>query len=150
MQSTAQNNSHNLSSLILTVRKLTEVIGEETDLLKKNRPQEANKFLAIKNKLMTSYNQEMDALKNRGGLGAVGNGEHIRKLKHETRLFKKALDMHLKLVKALKTVSENMIRAVGDEVAKRRDQTSGYGANAKITRKNNFSAPTSLALNKTI
>jgi len=150
MQQLQQNNDQNLSSLILTVRKLTEVIGEEIKLLKERRPKEADKFLPIKNNLIIAYNQEMDALKNRGGLAAAGNGENVRKLKSETRLFKKALDRHLRLVKALKTVSENMIRAVGDEVARRKDQTSNYGANAKITRKRNQNSPTSLTLNKTI
>ncbi|NOZ66673.1 MAG: hypothetical protein GXP00_09305 [Alphaproteobacteria bacterium] len=140
-------NTKNLDPLINTIKDLTRVITEETNLLKTNRPKELERFLPLKNQLMASYQKEMADLNNRGGLLGSGNGPAIRQLKQESRVFQSVLTRHTRLVKALKTISENMIKTISDEVVKRQNQASRYGADgAKSTNKH----PTSITLNQTI
>ncbi|MCF6196503.1 MAG: hypothetical protein L3J50_07340 [Emcibacter sp.] len=140
-------NTENLDPLINTIKDLTRVITEETKLLKTNRPKELEKFLPLKNQLMASYQKEMADLKNRGGLLGSGNGPAIRQLKQESRLFQSVLTRHTRLIKALKTISENMIKTISNEVVKRQNQANRYGADgSKSTNKH----PTSITLNQTI
>ncbi|MBL4803063.1 MAG: hypothetical protein JKY45_14360 [Emcibacter sp.] len=136
-----------LDPLINTIKDLTNVISQETDLLKTRRPKELEKLLPLKNQLMASYNKEMAELNSRGGLQASGNGSAIRILKQETRIFQSVLDRHTRLVKALKKISENMIKAISDEVIKTQNRTSHYGADGSKSRNRN---PTSITLNQTI
>ncbi|VAV87347.1 hypothetical protein MNBD_ALPHA02-1888 [hydrothermal vent metagenome] len=140
-------NPENLDPLINTIKDLTRVISEETILLKTNRPKELEKFLPLKNQLMASYQKEMTDLNNRGGLLGGGNGPALRQLKQESRIFQSVLTRHTRLVKALKTISENMIKTISNEVVKRQNQTSQYDAGgSKAANKN----PTSITLNQTI
>ena len=147
------NNNNNilghdsLSPLIQIIQDLTRLISEEIDLLKSRRPSELNRLMPLKNQLMASYNKEISELNARGGLQSVGNGEILRTLKKETRLFQAVLTQHTRLVKALKTISENMIAAIGNEVVKTQNQSSRYGANGA---KSNRKTPTSISLNQTI
>lgn len=136
-----------LAPLISTIKELTNIVSQETALLETSRPKEVEKLLPLKNQLMASYHKEMAELSSRGGLQASGRGPEIRILKQETRLFQSVLSRHTRLVKALKKISENMIKAISDEVVRVQNQTNRYGADgSKSINKN----PTSITLNQTI
>ena len=136
-----------LSPLIGTIRELTAVITQETTLLKTSRPKDLEKLLPLKNRLMATYHKEMTELSSRGGLQASGNGPAVRLLKQESRIFMTVLTRHTSLVKALKKISENMIKAISDEVVRNQNQASRYGANGARSANR---APTSISLNQTI
>lgn len=136
-----------LLPLIATIKDLSAIISEEIALLKNSRPQEMDKLLPLKNQLMATYYKEMSDLSARGGLQACGNGDAVRQLKQESRVFQSLLIQHTKMVKALKSISENMIKAISDEVVKKQHQSSRYGANGarSVTK-----SPTSITLNQKI
>ncbi len=136
-----------LSPLINTVRELSNLISQETNLLKTSRPKELEKLLPLKNQLMATYHKEMAELSSRGGLKASGSGSAARILKQESRNFLTILTRHTRLVEALKKISTNMIKAISDEVVKTQNRSSRY--DAKGTRSSN-KAPTSITLNQTI
>lgn len=139
---------HNsLSPLIHTIRELTKVISEEIDLLKTKRPTELEKLLPLKNQLMATYHKEMSDLSARGGFQTIGNGDAVRMLKKETRLFQVVLTQHTRLIQALRKISENMIAAIGSEVVKNQSQANRYGADGS---KSSNKSPTSITLNQTI
>ena len=96
---------------------------------------------------MATYHKEMTELSSRGGLQASGNGPAVRLLKQESRIFMTVLTRHTSLVKALKKISENMIKAISDEVVRNQNQASRYGANGARSANR---APTSISLNQTI
>lgn len=141
------NNTNLLTPLIDTIKELTKIISEEITLLKTRRPKELEKILALKNQFMVKYHKEMADLDARGGLPASGDGATIRLLKKETRVFQDILMQHTRLVQALKKISENMIKAITDEVVRSQNQASHYGANGARTE---IRSPTSLSLNRTI
>ncbi|MBL4612528.1 MAG: hypothetical protein JKY91_02185 [Emcibacter sp.] len=136
-----------LGPLIDTIKDLTSVISEETTLLKTSRPGDLKKLLPLKNQLMATYHKEMSELNSRGGLQASGNGPALRILKQESRIFQTVLAQHTSLVKALKKISENMIKAISDEVIRVQNQSNRYGANGV---KSINKTPTSITLNQTI
>lgn len=136
-----------LFPLLQTMKALTGILTEEIALLQARRPQELKEFLPEKNKLMATYQKEISDLAARGGLLASGSGETIRALKQETRIFHGVLEQHTRLTKALKNVSEKMLKAISDEVVKNQNSTNTYGANGtKFSTK----SATSLSLNETI
>jgi len=136
-----------LSPLIHTIKDLTDVISQETALLKTSRPREMEKLLPLKNQLMATYHKEMTELSSRGGLKASGSGVAVRMLKQESRKFLSVLSHHTRRVKALKKISENMIKAISDEVIRNQNQASRYSASgARSSNK----TPTSITLNQTI
>lgn len=136
-----------LFPLIDTIKGLTQIISEEITLLKSRRPKELEKLMPAKNQLLATYHKEIAELNNRGGLAAFGNGNAIRILKQESKIFQSVLIQHERLLKALKKISENMIKAIGDEVVKKQNQTSRYGADGS---KNKNKSPTSISLNQKI
>lgn len=136
-----------LTPLITTIRELGNIISQETALLKASRPKDLEKFLPLKNQLMATYHKEMTDLNSRGGLQASGSGTAVRTLKQESRNFLAILTRHARLVKALKKISENMIKAISDEVVRNQNNASRYGATgARSANK----TPTSITLNQTI
>ena len=141
------NNQNLLTPLIYTIKELTKIISEEIALLKTRRPKEVEKLLPLKNKLIAAYQQEMSDLKARGGLQVSGSGSAIRTLKQESRVFQSVLTQHKRLIKALKHISENMIKTISDEVVRSQNPTTRYDAHGSRQIKR---APISISLNQTI
>ncbi|WP_417317882.1 hypothetical protein [Emcibacter sp.] len=150
MTETQLTNQSIISSLIETTRELTSVIRQEIALLKDKRPAEIQPLNEVKNRLMDSYRQHMEALNRNGGFKAAGNGEIVRQFKKENETFRDVLKQHKSTLYALKTISESMIKAIGEEVARQASQSSGYGANAQMQSAKGSKTPTTLTLNKTI
>lgn len=136
------------AQLVRLTIALTELIGRETGLLKDRRPREAQKLHAEKSRLMAEYRETLNRLRvNEQSLGPKDSAErkYIRKL---TDAFREALRDHARVVLRLKSVSEGLIRSVGDEVSKRNRSVVGYGKNAAQPAAR--ARPTSLSLNQVI
>lgn len=146
---TDQANFNSVTPLISVTKELTKIITLETKYLKEKRPKEVAELCSEKNELSQAYQNEMTSLAARGGLISIGKGPAIRELKDVTRIFNAALDKHFKLVKTLKTISENMLSVISDEVNQQNNFSTVYGANAQINN-NRAPNPTSLALNQTV
>ncbi len=150
MTHTQQMNQSIISSLVETTRELTNVIRKEMTLLKEKRPAEIQNLNEEKNRLLVTYNEGLTALDKQGGFKAAGTGEIIRRFKKENEIFRDVLKQHKSMLFALKTVSEKMIKAIGEEVAIQTSQSRSYGANAKFQTPKGNKTPTTLTLNKTI
>lgn len=138
---------HGAQLVRLTV-SLTELIGRETELLKERKPRDAQKLHAEKSRLMAEYRETLNRLRvNEQSLGPKESAErkYIRKL---TDAFRQVLRDHARVVLRLKSVSEGLIRSVGDEVSKRNRSVVGYGKNAAQSTAR--ARPTSLSLNQVI
>lgn len=144
------NTASHVSTLVQITRELTGLVNKETAQLQQRRPSDTLEFQERKLNLSAAYDREIKIIGQNGGLKATGSGEIVRHLKKETRIFQTALKRHGQLVKALKTVSENMIQAIGDEVGRQQASSRNYGADAKISNYKSAGATTTLALNKTV
>ena len=136
------------AQLVRLTISLTELIARETDLLKARRPRDAQKLHAEKSRLMAEYRETLNRLRvNEQSLGPKDSPErkYIRKL---TDKFREMLRDHARVVLRLKSVSEGLIRSVGEEVSKRNRSVVGYGKNAVQSAAR--ARPTSLSLNQVI
>lgn len=137
-------------SLIQITKDLTSIINEEMDYLKTNRPAKIKQFQKQKNILTASYHKELNHIKLNGGLASSGNGEIVRNLKKESRIFQNTLQKHTRFIKAKKILSEQMIRNISEEVANQKGVNSKYGPNAKMERSKSVNNSISIAINKSI
>ena len=148
--SRGQFSQGDLPSLIQVTRDLTALIKKEISLLNAHRPGDIARLAEDKNRLAATYHQQMTALQQAGGLKTAGSADHLRLLKKVTREFQEVLEDHKRKLKALKTISEKMIKAVGDEIARQANKSQAYGANAKLKDPQMAKTPTTLTLNETI
>ncbi len=144
-----ENSSSPLASLISVTQQLTSVILEENRFLETRRPGEAAALAEEKGRLNAAYESEIMAIKKRGGLESLPDAPLLRQLKQETRTFHVALDKHKRILVRLRTVTESMVKAIGDEVSKRANPVQNYGGNAALAP-SPHKAPTSLSLNQII
>lgn len=144
-----ENNTGPLVTLISLTRQLSQVILEENRLLETRRPRDVAHLNEEKIRLNAAYEQEIMTIAKNGGLAAIPDAPMLRQLKQETRLFNEILDRHKRILVRLRTVTESMVKAIGDEVTKHNNPLQSYGGNAAMAHRPNR-PPTSLALNKLI
>lgn len=136
-------------TLISLTRRLVDVITQENGLLKTRRPAEAKPLIEEKGRLAAAYAREMDLIRRQGGIKAFGNAEQLRELKHETSQFHAVLEEHHRMLERARAITEGMLKAVGEEVARRQQPARGYGKDAAFTAARQ-PAPASIALNEII
>ena len=144
-----QSNSTPLVTLISITRQLTRIILEENRLLETRRPREVVHLGEEKARLNAAYEQEIITIQKSGGLTAIPDAPMLRQLKQETRVFNEVLDTHKRILVRLRTVTESMVKAIGDEVTRINNPVQSYGGNATMAQRPNR-PPTSLALNRII
>ena len=144
-----QNNSGPLLTLISLTRQLTQIILEENRLLETRRPRDVAHLAEEKSRLNAAYEHELMGLQKNGGIAAIPDAPMLRQLKQETRVFNEVLDTHKRILVRLRTVTESMVKAIGDEVTRLNNPVQAYGVNATIAPRPNR-PPTSLALNRLV
>lgn len=146
---TLANARNPILTLISITRRLVEVIVAENTALAERRPSDAKGLIEEKGRLAAAYAQEMDIIRKNGGARAFGNADQLRELKRETSAFNRVLEEHRRLIERARFITEGMLKAVGDEVAKRNRPPQGYGKNAAPVAAKTV-APASLTLNQII
>lgn len=136
-------------TLTLLTRRLTDVINQENALIKNRRPAEAKALIEEKSRLAAAYAREMDMVRRNGGVRAFATAEQLQELRSETAQFQKILDDHRRILERARALTEGMLKAVGDEVARRQQPAQGYGKNAALSN-NRQNMPASIALNEII
>ncbi|NVJ97560.1 MAG: hypothetical protein HWE25_05370 [Alphaproteobacteria bacterium] len=140
--------SHGATVARLTT-ELSELIERETNLLQARRPQEAKQLHGEKSRLMAEYKAALGKLKlSEHLLGPKGSKER-QYLRGLTDQLRDNIREHARVVLRLKSVTEGLIRSVGEEVQKKTNPVLGYGKNAAVNYARNV-RPTSLSLNQTI
>jgi len=135
--------------VITITENLTDVIQQENALLKERRPSETTKLQAEKAKLTASYDQELQTLRRQAQAVKKARPQAVERLRAVTDRFQETLAAHVRLVTTLKTVTENVIKSISDEVDRRNNPVQTYGHNAAIRRPAG-AVTTSLSLNRTI
>ena len=110
---------------------LGTVIRQEIDILAKRRPRDLKPLLETKNKLTEQYQSEMAAMRENPEQIKAAPEADIERLKDATFLLHGILDEYRTSLTAAKTVTERLVKTIGDEVVKRRQPVKAYGANAQ-------------------
>jgi hypothetical protein len=135
--------------VIAVTESLTDVIQRENALLTERRPRDTAPLQAEKAKLTATYAQELQTLKRQGQSIRQTAPQAIERLRKVTDRFQETLATHVRLVTTLKTVTENVVKAISDEVSRRNNPVQTYG-NRGVIRRPAVAVPTSLAVNRTI
>ena len=145
----ANSPTDRVQQLIILTDRLTSLIVEETELLKKNRPTDIQEFRDERAKLSNIYVQEMQLIAQNKKLIDGVDGDLKTALKEKTASFRRKLDTHGKLLFRVRTVTENMLKSIADEVTKRKQSQVGYSPSAEM-KGSTANNPATLSLDETI
>lgn len=132
--------------------ELGRLVGEEIALLRQRRPGELADLAERKAALSGMYQQEMAALRENPDLVRAAAPLDVERLKDSTFLLHGILDEYRTALKAAKTVTERLVKSIGDEISSRRQPAKSYGADAMYSSaaSNGARATASIALNEVI
>jgi len=138
-----------VSRLAKLTEKLTTVIEQETKLLQSSKPQEAIKLHGEKSRLIAEYREALNAVQVNQHLLGPEDSLTRKSLKMITDSFRAALREHARIVLRLKTVTEGIVKSVGQEIIHKRQPVMAYGKNASFNVPKQL-PPTSLSLDQRI
>jgi hypothetical protein len=126
----AANPAERAQALLKLTQRLTALIQEETRLFKAKRPHEALDLQDEKSELANIYRSEVARARQEPNRFSGAPASVKQALRDATRAFHDALDENGHVVKALKTVTEGVVKAIADEAARQRSTGNGYGPGA--------------------
>ncbi len=129
----ASSPDDHVDQLIVLTERLSAALAEQTLLFEARRPQDAAALTARSADLAMLYRREAARLRANPRLIAGIAAPRRQRLVEATRTFDAALARHGRSVHAAKVVTEGLIRAVAQEVARRRAPAAGYGPRARAT-----------------
>lgn len=153
-QSNVPEQSDNLGEgpvgrLIKHTEELTGLIREEIIILEERRPAEIAPLQAEKARLSTIYEEEYKALKrNQSLLGDKDSPLRLR-LREATETFNRELVRLGGILLRMKSVTEGMVHAISEEVARKSQQVRNYSQGAEVTDSPAIK-PVPIALNQVI
>lgn len=116
-----------VEQLIRLTERLTQRIRLDTEAFEARRPQDAAGRMQETAQLANLYRRESDRMKRDPSLIAAAPQELRARLILASEGFEAALARHGKALYAIKTVSEGVVRAIAEEVARSRSANLGYG-----------------------
>lgn len=138
-----------VSRMVLHTEELTRIIREEIAILEARRPSEIAPLQAEKARLSTIYEEEFAALKRNPNLLGDKDSPLRARLRDVTETFNGELVRLGRILLRMKSVTEGMISAVGEEVAKRRQTVRNYSQDAEVIL-SQTTKPVPIALNEVI
>jgi len=133
--------------LIKLTERLTALLEQETMLFEARRPRDAVAFQPEKTELATLYRHESARVGKDPSL--VGGAPPPRRaaLAAATQAFHHALAANQYAGEALRTISEGIVRAIAEEVARRRSGAPSYGPGSTAAAQ---PAGAAITLNQTV
>ncbi len=136
----------NVQRLIALTEQLTERMRLDADAFEARRPHEAAARIDETQKLANLYRFESDRVRQDPSLIATASAPLRQRLKRASEAFETTLERHGRAVFALKAITEGVVRAIGEEVARARAAAQGYGPGARMATPN---GAIPIALNRT-
>jgi len=132
--------------------ELGRVVRDEIELLRERRPGDLATLADKKATLSSLYQEEMANLRENPDLVRAATPADVERLKETTFLLHGILDEYRTTLNAAKTVTERLVKAIGDEISSRRQPVRNYGADAMYSTQpsNGAQATASIALNEII
>lgn len=113
--------------LMALSRRLTELLDIETAAFNRQGDMLPASLADEKTRLANTYRLELTRIAQNKAL-ISGAPEHLRRqLEDVTKVLQASIKENARAVNKLKTVSEGLVKAIGDEIAKKRAAPVGYG-----------------------
>ena len=120
-----------VEQLITLTERLTALLAEQATAFEARRPQAAAASAARCEMLATLYRRESARVRADPKLVAGAPAARRQKLVEATRTFEATLKRHGRAIYAAKTVTEGVMQAIAQEVARKRMPVAGYGPRAQ-------------------
>jgi hypothetical protein len=141
MTSTADSN---VDQLILLTQRLTQALAADAEAFETRRPQEAAARMEETARLANLYRHESGRVKADGTFVAGASADRRQRLRRATEIFETTLQRHGRALYGARTVTEGLVKAIAEEIARSRNTGAGYGPGARAA-----AAPaTSVTLNR--
>jgi len=142
------------SELSEKISRLSQILDFENELLELRSPQSMSEHQAEKTRLVAIYNQQMMLIKASPDHFKKFPQKEIDKLKSISQSFYETLDTHFRKLSTVKTVTEGLVKAVANEVAKKNAPPKTYSANAafqtSVSSRNNRTLGGAISLNEVV
>ncbi len=136
------------------IERLCQILEFENEMMHLDNPSAMTEHQSEKSRLVAIYNQQMTLIKADPERYKRFPKADIDRLKATSELFYEALDTHFRKLSTVKTVTEGLVKAVADEVAKKKGPPQTYTANAamasSVASQNNRTLGGAIALNQVV
>lgn len=120
-----------VEQLILLTERLTNLLRAEAEAFESRRPRAVLARADETGRLANIYRHESAAIRANPALVAGAPATRRRKLIQATTAFEAVLARHGRALRAAKTITEGVVHAIAEEVARQRNAVAGYGPGAR-------------------
>ncbi len=117
----------NVERLIALTERLAQNIAADAKAFEARRPHEAASRIEETSRLANLYRHESARVRRDPSMVAGASREQRTRLLRASEVFDAVLARHGRALYAVKTVTEGVVRAIAEEVAKNRSAGAGYG-----------------------
>jgi hypothetical protein len=142
------NTAANIDTIIKMAERLIDALNADIEVLEAGRPREMKSLDPLIQQLYAQYTQEAGKLSPEA-INALPAGERAR-LTDSTRRFREVLSLHTRILTRIRTASEGMIKAVAEEVEKRRGRGRPYAPASSAKQDTARPASSSLIYNAVV
>lgn len=118
--------------LLLMTERLTALAAEDTRRINERRPLPEGGDADEKNRLANAYRLELARIKQEPSLIETAPPELLRQLRERTVALHETLAAHELALNAVKVVSEGMVHAMAEEIARQRLSGANYSAQGAL------------------
>jgi hypothetical protein len=124
----ADDAGHRAEQLVMVTERLTELVAEDTRLIEARLPPLDGALGEEKARLSNLYRLELTRIKHDRSLIEGALPETLTRLRASTATLHETLAAHEMALNAVKMVSEGLVHAMAEEVARQRNGDAQYGA----------------------
>lgn len=135
----------NVQHLIVLTEQLTERMRQDAEAFEARRPHEVAGRVEETQRLANLFRFESDKVRDNPSLIAGASPPLRQRLARASQLFETTLARHGQAVFAMKSITEGVVKAIAEEVARTRAATAGYGPGARMATRDTAIA---IALNR--
>lgn len=117
-----------LGDLVVITKRLTDVLARENELLKSMRPQDIQALQKDKTQLARSYEYYLQELRNDPRQLAAAPAELRAELREATVRFQRVVSENERALRAVRTVSERLMKAIVAAVGETRTGAPAYSS----------------------
>lgn len=125
------NAERNVRQLIQLTERITVQLAADAADFEARRPLKAAERTAATAELANLYRHESARVKAEPQLIAGASEASRKALRQASEAFEAVLARHARALEAAKTVTEGVVRAIAEEVARTRSSGAGYGPGAQ-------------------
>ena len=127
----SEHAERNVEQLIALTERITAQMAADAADFEARRPLAAAQRVAATAELANLYRHESTRVKAEPALIAGASEASRKRLRQASEAFEAVLARHARALEAAKTVTEGVVRAIAEEVARTRSAGTGYGPGAQ-------------------